>query len=441
MSTRRSSVAFASETVFANTDPATGLPVIPHGGGLDFKIAGGVAYTDVSTVGEVQMNSRDTQVRDRAEALPDEPVSMLDASGDRVDLSTGQFTITFEEVTPIGAPAPADPVQTYADLPIALALDSALFVEPSAIPADVVAAGIDANSFTSTVLLGAYNAGVLLSMVINGRAEYTAITRTDPNLLAAGRVDYSPEVSRTLANPDDVRQMRTYGPAQSLAAGKTVAIRFDGVGWRTYCYGCILTGISATVNNHRLQFALTFQAALVMDDHANSDVADPIYPSGSPAHLLGCYVEISDDAVPSDGSSTPYAQGRETLDVDEAGFDITMDVTRRGQTQTLAGAGWEITNVQCTASITLSEPTPTVEFDYRDEVRRSVLIGFGPGGTEGEGIALYIPAGVLTADPNLRETGGERVRQQLQYNAGRWRGDDSPANSLLNSSFRLGMGM
>ncbi len=60
-----------------------------------------------------------------------------------------------------------------------------------------------------------------------------------------------------------------------------------------------------------------------------------------------------------------------------------------------------------------------------------MLIGTGPVG-DGKGMALFIPAGYLTVDPNKYDVAGEIVKQVLTYKQSRFGGDvgtTQPANS------------
>jgi hypothetical protein len=91
----------------------------------------------------------------------------------------------------------------------------------------------------------------------------------------------------------------------------------------------------------------------------------------------------------------------------------------------------EVSNVDVECTLTLSSANTTLASDFSDRTIRQVLIGTGPVG-DGKGLALFIPAGYLTVDPNKYDVAGEIVKQVLTYKQSRFGGDvgtTQPANS------------
>ena len=67
------------------------------------------------------------------------------------------------------------------------------------------------------------------------------------------------------------------------------------------------------------------------------------------------------------------------------------------------------------------------------------LIGTGPVG-DGKGMALFIPAGYLTVDPNKYDVAGEIVKQVLTYKQSRF-GGDVGTTQPANSPVRIALGI
>jgi hypothetical protein len=101
-------------------------------------------------------------------------------------------------------------------------------------------------------------------------------------------------------------------------------------------------------------------------------------------------------------------------------------------------ADMEVTDVNVEASLTLCNIQSLVENDYKNGVPRSLMLSFGPTGA-GEGGFIYIPSAVMTSDPNLRDLGGDVIKQVLNYKVGLWIGDDADAGEGENTLFRIGL--
>jgi len=101
---------------------------------------------------------------------------------------------------------------------------------------------------------------------------------------------------------------------------------------------------------------------------------------------------------------------------------------------------YEISGVDVELSLTLSTVNTAVNDDYFNRTVRQVLVGTGPQG-DGEGLAIMIPAAMLSNDPSAYDvSGNDIVRQTLNYKQSRF-GGDVVENNAGNSPFRLALGI
>jgi hypothetical protein len=433
------SVAVAVESgAFAAIDSGTG---ISDPAGLSFTTIASISRADVATVGESVVNDNADQVRSGPYAYNGEVATMW-SGGSRVRRRRGDITLTFNEVQGVGDGSGL--ISTYASLPLWQLLRSGLAVHSPSATGDTVAAGVGANSFTSTAVAGVYPIGGLFGTTIAGRAEYSAVTDRG-NPVAPDTINHSPAMSVPLTN-EALRFLETFYPAADLdvGSGTSVTLRLDGIGFRTYAYGCRVREVSVSVSGDRAQLVLTLSAAYVTDDHASASVGEPSFPDGAAQHLRGSYVLIGSTANPDQGAATPHALDGEALQVnsDSVTFTISSGLAMDGRSDDIAGmSDWCVTDTTCTGSLTVSVPTATLDDDQLDRVYRSLLIGFGPQGV-GDGFALYVPSAFLTSDGSLRDAGGDTVTMTLNFSAGPWRGDvtdGAVTTDPVNAPFRLGL--
>jgi len=223
----------------------------------------------------------------------------------------------------------------------------------------------------------------------------------------------------------------------------SLSFRVDGVDFRSYAYGCRLETMSLTLDNGRVMADLTYQAALIQDDHGNAvGPVEPVYNSGAPCFFRGSYAVISSGSPTSTtDASTGDTLGRIALDVDDFTLTVTNTLTPKGHSNSiLAMSDMEVSDVDVELSLTLSNVNTTINDDFFNRTLRQVLIGFGPLAS-GQGGAFMLPAAYLTADPSKYDpSGNDIVRQQLTYKQARFGGDIADTGKAYNTPFRLALG-
>jgi hypothetical protein len=121
---------------------------------------------------------------------------------------------------------------------------------------DSITAISDVNTFTPTSSAN-YLHGGIIGVEVNGRAEYSAVTDAD----VAGEVTVSPAFSSGFTGTATARLMQSWVPGQRTNLGNTlysVSFRVDGVGFRSYAYGCVLESMQLSLDNGRVMADLTY---------------------------------------------------------------------------------------------------------------------------------------------------------------------------------------
>jgi hypothetical protein len=283
---------------------------------------------------------------------------------------------------------------------------------------------------------GSYQIGNLFNCPIDDRIEWSAVTDIP------GTVICSPAFSRALTNatPDTTNLGRTFYPPNDLttAVGSSVSLRLNGVGWEWLAFGCRAEAMKIARRGRMMTVSFTIRCAHI-EPGLGSNAADFRTALGSVAHQTDCYTVYSSTLAPVNGDAAPVQLPRATIPVDEFEFTATQPLVARGTTSTLVGISeWEVgDDPTYEMSMTASVPDSAVESDLLNMNRRSWMVGFGPHGT-GEGAAIYMPAGVMTTSPQLRDLGNGIVRQKLTIKNGKWWGD-STGIEATGSSVRLGL--
>lgn len=430
MSVTHRSISVSTESSFGSIDGTTGLP---SPSGLTF-LSLPCEKDPIVVYGDPVVNER-TEARDGPHGLPPEPDTVWSA-GSRVQRRTGQVQVTIDFTT-IGADA-----NTYAGTGLGKLLNAGFLTSlPLFTSADSVT-GDDVNYFTPTTTNTNYKIGGLVGSIINGRCEYSAVTSN--NRASAGKIGVSPAFSD---EPSTIYPMQTWHVPTSTSSGQvtsSLCFRVDGVNFRTYAYGCKLVSLSISVNNGRLMGAFTFQAALIQDDHANATgPVEPLVLGGATQHFRNAYAVVSSPVTYSRtniSGSTGEELDRIALDAETFTFNITNTLTPKGfSNNILTMSDMEVTNVDLECTLTLSAVKTDIADDFKNRVIRQVLIGTGPIGN-GQGMALFIPAGYLTIDPNKYDVGGEIVKQTLTYKQTRF-GGDVGTTQPANTPIRLALGI
>jgi len=391
--------------------------------------------------GEPVVSERN-DARDGPYFVPSEPDTVWSGSN-RVRRRTGQIVCRVD-LTTIGNTS-ADYSTNY--LGYLLGAGFLTQVPSTNAKADTPTAITDENRFTPSAAYSEGDIGTLISTLLNGRSEYSAVT----NHNVTGDVTISPAFSSNTYTA--VRGLQTwYTPSRNTSGTYTdsVAFRIDGVNFRSYAYGCILESLSITLDNGRLMGEFTFNSAFITDDHgAAQGPVEPSYNGGAAPFFRGAYTVISDGSPASLTNGTAgETQGRIALDCEDFTLTVTNTLTPLGHSNSvLAMSDMEITDVAVELSLTLSTVNTTIANDFFNRAVRQIVVGTGPQG-DGKGCAIMLPAGMLTVDPSTYDvSGNDIVRQQLTYQQSRYAGDYSGDLSAVYetnagcSPFRLGLGV
>lgn len=430
MSVTHRSISVATESTFGSIDASSGLPA---NGALSF-ISLPCEKDPIVIYGDIVINER-SEARDGPHGLPPEPDTVYSA-GSRVQRRTGQVQITMDFTT-VGSAA-----NTYASTGLGMLLNAGFLTSlPLFTSADTVT-GDDVNFFTPTTTNTNYKIGGLVGSIIAGRCEYAGITSN--NRGGAGKIGVSPAFSD---EPSSIYPMQTWYTPTSTSSGQvtsSLCFRIDGVNFRTYAYGCKLVSLNISVTNGRLLGQFTFQSALIQDDHADaSGPIEPVVLSGATQHFRNAYAIVSSPVTYSRTNvvgTTGEELDRIALDAEGFTFNIVNTLTPKGfSNNILTMSDMEVTNLDVECSLTLSSVKTDLIDDFKDRVVRQVLIGTGPIGN-GQGMALLIPAGYLTVDPNKYDVSGEIVKQTLTYKQTRF-GGDVGTTQPANTPIRLALGI
>ena len=424
------SLSVAVESSFGSLSSSTGLPDVS---GLTY-VSIPCERDPILIYGDVVVSERN-DARDGSFGIAPEPDTVWSA-GARVRRRTGQVQLRVD-LTTIGTAA-----DTYASNYLGYLLGAGFLTNVSTMKSDALSAITNVNTFTPTTTSTNYSIGGLIGASLNGRAEYSAVTDND----LSGDVTVSPAFSSAFTGTPTVRGMQTWFPGSRTLTGDrthSLTFRVDGVGFRSFAYGCVLESVALSLDNGRVMADFTYQAALIQDDHGNAvGPIEPTYNSGAPASFRGSYVVVSSTAPQTAGTATTGdTLARTALDVEDFSLTITNTLTPVGHSNSiLAMKDMEISDVAVELSLTVSDPNTTINSDFFNRTSRQVLVGCGPIG-DGLGAAFMLPAAYLTADPSKYDVSGNDItRQTLTYAAGRFAGDVSNSGAG-NSPVRIALGV
>ena len=428
MAVTHRSLSVAVESSFGSLSASTGLP---DNSGLTY-VSIPCERDPIIIPGEPVVSER-TDARDGNYMLPPEPDTVW-SGANRVRRRTGQVVCRVD-LTTVGSSA-----DTYAANYLGYLLGAGLKTKVPSVLTDSVTA-VDVNTYTPTSAPAEADVGTLISTSLSGRAEYSAIT---DNADASSDVTISPAFSAS--SYSSVRGLQTwYIPGRTNTGERehSLSFRIDGVNFRSFAYGCVLESMNITLDNGRLMAELTYQAALIQDDHASAvGPIEPTYNSGAPAFFRGAYVVASSTSPTSlTNATTGDTLARLALDAEDFSLTLTNTLTPMGHSNSiLAMSDMEISDVVVELSLTLSTVNTTIKDDFFNRTVRQILVGTGPQG-DGLGCAIMLPAAQLTVDPNAYDvSGNDIVRQQLTYQQSRFGGDVVESNAG-NSPFRIGLGI
>lgn len=428
------SLSVAKESTFGSPSATTG---IPRPGPLTF-VSAEVDWASVEPWGEAALNER-AETRDGPHGLPAEPDTVWN-SGVRVQRRTGTVTLAG-----MIRPAGDGTLYTTGQLPLFQMLNSGLWdAGPPPATSDTTTGVGTVNALVAGATTN-YQEGGLLGAAIAGRYEVTGVTEVLTNT-----VDISPALS-SAASGRQVRPLRTLYVDDTLdpaTLGDSVCIRADGVGWRTYAYGCRLQTLKLAGEGGLVKYEATFEAAYISDDNANGDLEEPSRTDAAPVHFLGSYAVLSSTDVTGTHSQRVQS-ARNRVSVDEWDFTLTNTLRPvKAPDNVLAMSDMEIVDVQAALNLTLSEPSTRFDADFVNQYQRQVVLGFAgtlaaPGTIQaGNGAAVMLSAGFLANDPKKRDVGSEIVRQTLSFKPGRYDGDKGTGTAgCKNSMLKIGLGL
>ena len=430
MSVTHRSLSVAVESSFGSLSSSTGLPDVS-----------GLTYTSIPCerdpiliYGDVVASERN-DARDGSYTLPPEPDS-VESGGVKVRRRTGQVQLRVD-LTTIGTTA-----NNYTTNYLGYLLGAGLLTQISPTLTDTASGVISKNVFTPTVGFAAATVGTILSSELNGRSEYSAITDND----VGGNVSVSPAFGAGFTGTPTVRGTQTWFTGSRTSTGDkehSVTFRVDGVNFRTYAYGCVLESLAISLDNGRLMADMTYQSALIQDDHGSAvGPIEPVYNAGSPPFFRGSYVVVSSTSPTSlTSTATGDTLARTELDCEGFSFTLTNVLTPLGHSNSiLAMSNYEIGDVTTELTLTLSTVNTAINDDYFSRTVRQVIVGTGPTG-DGKGAAIMLSAGHLTTDPSKYDVGGnDIVRQQLTYASSRFGGDVAETGAG-NSPVRIALGI
>lgn len=437
------SLRIAQETSFGELDPDSGLPDRTLLGDGGDAVVFDIDLASITTWGAHPQQERD-DVRAGFHGVPPDPETVLDGNGDPVQRLTGEITLECT-VRSLGTADPDDVAFLWAlasgFTPLAYPTNAEVTVETEVGSAQFAVADAVAAADLPTGGLVAYVPGGVspasFSQVV-GKASDAGETT----------VSLSPLLSKATLEVDDVlHTVASFGSLPGRALGPSVAFRADGHGWRAYAHGCRLSKLTLSSEGRRVRASMTFTCALIQTAHdevdntaSNVDRA-PARPTGSSVlHTLGAEVILSD--IAETAANAPRIGGRTVICPDEWQVVLTNTLSPVTCWGSILGmTEMEVTQRMAEVSLTLAVPVSAIAADYLNRRHRSLAMSFGPA----PGAGLVLPAAYLTADPNLRELGGDRVRQVLAYREGlplvvtplAGENDDHLANSPIILGFAL----
>jgi len=387
---------------------------------------------------ELPMSERN-EARDGSFQFPPEPDTVY-SSGSRVQRRTGTVSLRCD-LTTIGSAA------TNYDSNYLGELFGAGFLTAKHTQTTAQTwTATSVNELThATVASTDYTNGGMISSLIAGRAEYTSITSNNQNGTGSD-LSISPALSSMTIG--DINPLQTWFPGSRSLTGTTthsLSFRVDGVGFRTFAWGCILESCNISVDGGRIMADMTFRACVIQDDHASATgPIEPIYNTGSPPLFRGAYCVVSGTSP----TSHPDVSGthgdkltRVALDCENFTFNMTNTLTPMGLSSDIRGlSGYEVSESLVEAVLTVSTVNTAIADDFFNQTLRNLVIGTGPIG-DGKGGVFMIPAAFQVDNKASQyDVGGnDIVRQTLTFHATRYGGDIAETGAG-NAPFKFALG-
>ena len=411
MSVTHRSLSVAIETGFGSLSTVNNLP--DNSGYTYVSIP--CERDPILIYGDIVASERN-DARDGSYMVPPEPDTVF-SGGNRVRRRTGQVNLRVD-LTTIGSSA-----ANYNANYLGMLLGAGFLTQVNGVASVTASSVTNVNNFAGAGY-AATDTGTLISAIIKGAVEYSAITE-----VSGTDVSVSPAFSAQFTGTPDIRGTQTWYPGSRTLTGTrthSLTFRVDGVNFRSYAYGCVLESMAISLDNGRLMADFTYQSALIQDDHGSAvGPIEPTYNTGAPPFFRNSYVVISGGSPSSLTNATSADElSRIAVDCEDFSLTVTNTLTPLGHSESiLAMSDMEITDLNVELTLTLSTVNTTIANDYFNRTVRQVLVGTGPS-ADGEGCAIMIPAAQLANDPSKYDvSGNDIVRQTLTYNQSRYAGD------------------
>lgn len=423
------SLSIAIESTFGSPSATTGLP---DASVLSFTSME-MERAPLMVVGEAPVDER-LDTRAAPYTLPPEVNTPCDENGNPIPRRTGQMTIDMV-VTNIGS---ATTFATHADTPIGIMLNS---VMQSSVPPAALADTLGATLTTTTLTPGVpgnYEDGIGIAINIDGVGEYAFVTDG-----GGTPVTFSPAFSQAPTVGETMRIGTTYSVRNDMGnLGPSFALRGDGDGWRWYASGCRIAALAITPSPRMIKYSFTVQMADVRDDNGNAavlagtNIVNPVVADGCVAHMGMTKSKVTTVTVNS--ISSPAASAQTPIIVDEFSATLTFTLAAKGTAENVMGiSDYEVTDFGCEVEIQASDPVAALTQDaFTRREMHGLVLGLD-NVSEGNGLAIYLPAAALQTDPNVLDMSTDLIRNTYTFKqGGPWTGDVTSVNAA-STVFRL----
>ena len=274
--------------------------------------------------------------------------------------------------------------------------------------------------------------------------QYAICTASEDQFDGTHKVTVHPELTFIPQANQDVQLCFAFFPVIGAdnCAKNDFFCRFDmgGEGTeasvRTVLAGCRATGFTISNSDGGTSLEMSFRPLVALQDDANADVVSTSEPPGALwIHRYGCRVDLSGNFA---GGSAPFKASREYL----SNIDHTVACefsTAPSTPETrglLRGLKHEIHNGTCTVTLNTEKNSTLEQMIVKNEIR-SLIIGYGPSGSTGEGGAFFLKnASRDTGDTPISQGDGFRIEQETTLRAvSDFKGCDT--SGLVGAGLRL----
>ena len=264
-----------------------------------------------------------------------------------------------------------------------------------------------------------YSDGQGIAVNLGGKGEYSFVTDS-----AGPSVTVSPAFSAALPTSSDVRIGTTFSVKKDGGSvGASVALRADGVGFRSYSVGCRVASVTITPTPHLIKFSFVVESAYIYDANGETavvdgdNIIDPVVADGCAAHMLQTTTKVS--TLPIDGLSAPASSGQTPVAVDEFSSTLTWTLGMAGTSETPWGfSDYEVTDFVADVNIIASQPSAALtQNTFLRRQQHGLVVGLS-NVSVGNGLAMYLPAAAMQDDPNVVDLSGDIIRTTYNWKQG-----------------------